>query len=104
MRPDSKIVSEESKRISAAVDQLMNRADTYETIGAAIGLTAQSVGRKMRGEREWSGAEVARLAAYFAVSSDVLLAGDAGVLAGVGGGRRGHLSAYLTPDSSLIAA
>lgn len=77
MRPSSEVDSV----ISATVEQLMKRTDSYASIGAALGLTAQSVGRRMRGEREWKAAEVRGLATYFGRSVSDFYAGPEALFA-----------------------
>lgn len=71
-------------QISATVEQLMKRSETYAMLGAAIGLSAQTIGRKMRGEREWTANEIHRLATYFGVSESALYAGPEALFAGAG--------------------
>lgn len=99
MTPEEQAVT---RRISGTVEQLMKRSDTYDTIGAALGITGQSVGRKMRAEREWTAAEAERLALYFKCSVQTIYAGADALFAGVGsrkiGGDEGNM------HFSLLAA
>lgn len=68
--------TEYDAKISAVLKQLMEwRGDTNETIAPVIGCTAQTVGRKRRGERGWAAGEVGLLAAHYGVSEDMFYRG-----------------------------
>lgn len=78
--------------------------DIGAVIGASNGTVERRISRNPQTRKSWQGWELHLLADYFGVPYSAFESGEVDLSSSRLGGSRGQMSAYLTSDSSLIAA